>query len=148
MINPRLLRLVYACEFLIALIAIFTAWSEIGGQAALDLMFWAWKLGLGLALAAALVAYTAALVTEDAVWSMRSIKWLTATVILICAIGAVTYFYAVQVEAGDSDESAPSTVHHALSRKGSEMPAGSRCKGRQELMCVARQRPSELVISS
>ncbi len=53
--TKKLLRLVYAFEFLIALIAIFTAWSEIGGQAALDLMHWGWKLGLSIALAFAIV---------------------------------------------------------------------------------------------
>ena len=54
--SPKLLRLVYACEFLVALIAVFTTWSEIGGQATLDLMHWSWKLGLGFALSAAFVA--------------------------------------------------------------------------------------------
>ena len=117
MINPRLLRLIYACEFLVALIAIFTSWSEIGGQAALDLMHWSWKLGLSLALAAAFVAYTAALLTEESLWSLRSARWLTAIVVLTFAMGAVTYFYALQVDASDSDETAP-TVHHAVSRAG------------------------------
>ncbi|MBV8865751.1 MAG: hypothetical protein JO210_10195 [Acidobacteriaceae bacterium] len=115
MINPRLLRLIYACEFLLALLAIFTSWSEIGGQAALDLMHWSWKLGLGLALAAAFVAYTAALLTEESLWSLRSARWLTAMIVLIVAMGAVTYFYALQVDAGDSDETAP-TIHRALNR--------------------------------
>lgn len=115
MISPNLLRLIYACEFLVALIAIFTSWSEIGGQAALDLMHWSWKLGLSLALAAAFVAYTAALLTEESLWSLRSARWLTAMIVLIVAMGAVTYFYALQVDSGDSDETAP-TVHHAVSR--------------------------------
>jgi hypothetical protein len=116
-ISPKLLRLIYACEFLVALIAIFTAWSEIGGQAALDLMHWSWKLSFGLALAAAFVAYTAALLTEESLWSLRSARWLTAMIVLIFAMGAVTYFYALQVDTGDSDESPP-TVHHAVSRAG------------------------------
>jgi hypothetical protein len=112
--RSRLLRLVYACEFLLALVAIFTSWSEIGGQATLDLMFWGWKLGLSLALAAAFVAYTAALLNEDSVWSLRSARWFTCILFLLLAMGAVTYFYSLQVDAGDSDESAPSTVHHAM----------------------------------
>jgi hypothetical protein len=110
----KLLRLFYVCEFLLALVAIFAAWSEIGGQATLDLMHWTFKLGFGLALACAFVAYSAALVSEDAIWTLRSARWFTAIVILICAMGAVTYFYALQVEAGDSDESSPSP-HHAVS---------------------------------
>ncbi len=112
--NHRLMRLVYACEFLLALVAIFTAWSEIGGQAALDLMHWGWKLGLGFALAAAFVAYTAALVTEQSLWNLRSARWMTAMVVLLLAMGAVTYFYALQVDNGDSDDSTPSSAHHAV----------------------------------
>ncbi len=103
--TQKLLRLIYAFEFLIALVAIFTAWSEIGGQAALDLMHWGWKLGLSVSLAAAIVAYTAAVVGEESVWSMRSARWLTAIVLVILAIGAVTYFYVLQEDTGDSDES-------------------------------------------
>ena len=40
---PKYLRLAYMVEFFIAVLAVFTAWSEIGGQAALDLMPWGWK---------------------------------------------------------------------------------------------------------
>jgi uncharacterized membrane protein (UPF0136 family) len=103
--RPKLLRLVYAFEFLIALVAIFTAWSEIGGQAALDLMHWGWKLGLSLALAGAIVAYSAALVSEESIWTLRSARWLTAIILVTVAMGGVTYYYVVQEEATDSDES-------------------------------------------
>src|SRR5438552_13342339 len=103
--KPKLLRLVYAFEFLIGLVAIFTVWSEIGGQAALDLMHWGWKLGLSLALAGAIVAYTAALVSEEFVWSLRSARWLTAIIVVAAVMGAVTYYYVMQEEGTDSDES-------------------------------------------
>ena len=103
--RPKLLRVVYAFEFLVALIAIFTAWSEIGGQAALDLMHWGWKLGLSLALAGTIVAYTAALASEDSIWSFRSARWLTALIIVTVVMGGVTYYYVMQEEASDSDES-------------------------------------------
>ena len=63
--TAKSLRLAYVCEFLLALIAIFTAWSEIGGQSALDLMHWGWKLGFGLALASSIVGYTAAIVADE-----------------------------------------------------------------------------------
>lgn len=115
MISPKLLRLLYACEFLIALIAIFTTWSEIGGQATLDLMHWLWKLCFGFGLAGAFVAYTAVLVAEESVWSFRSARWLTIIVLLLCGLGVVTYFYSLQVDAGDSDETSPSTARHAVS---------------------------------
>jgi uncharacterized membrane protein (UPF0136 family) len=103
--RPKILRLVYAFEFLIALVAIFTAWSEIGGQAALDLMHWGWKLGLSLALAGAIVAYTAALVSEQSIWNLRSARWLTAIIIVTVVMGGVTYYYLMQEEATDSDDS-------------------------------------------
>ncbi len=102
--TSRLLRLVYAFEFLIAVIAIFTAWSEIGGQAALDLMHWGWKLGLSLGLAWAIVSYTAAVVAQDSLWTLRSARWLTAIVLLLLGIAVITYFYALQVDTGESDE--------------------------------------------
>ncbi|HZQ51342.1 MAG TPA: hypothetical protein VFB14_04045 [Bryobacteraceae bacterium] len=102
--TPKLLRLVYVLEFLVALIAIFTSWSEIGGQAALDLMHWGWKLGFGAGLAAAIVAYTAALVSEDSVWSLRSARWLTIIILVVCAIGIVTYYYMLQEDTGEPDD--------------------------------------------
>jgi hypothetical protein len=102
--TSRLLRALYIFEFLVAVIAIFTAWSEIGGQAALDLMHWGWKLGLGFGLAGALVGYTAAVVSNDRVWTIRSARWVMIIVLLTLAIGVVTYYYGLQVEAGESDE--------------------------------------------
>ena len=102
--TPRLLRLVYAFEFLIALIAIFTAWSEVGGQAALDLMHWGWKLGLSVGLALTFVLYTSALVSEDSPWSIRSARWLALMIAMFLGMGAVTYYYGLEAEAGESDE--------------------------------------------
>ena len=98
----RLLRLAYICEFLLALVAIFTAWSEID-QSALDLMHWGWKVGLSLPLAAAIVAFTAELLKQDTIWTLSSARWLTIIVILLLAIGIVTYYYALQVDNGDSE---------------------------------------------
>ena len=100
----KLLRFAYVCEFLLAIVAIFTAWSEIGGQSALDLMYWGWKLGLSVPLAAAIVAYTAALISEQHLWTLRSARWLTVILILLLAIGVVTYYYALQTDNGDTDE--------------------------------------------
>ncbi len=100
----RLLRLAYALEFLVALMTVFTAWSEIGGQDALDLMHWGWKLGFSLILSFALVAYTSALVSQDTLWSFGALRWLTAIVLILIAMGVVTYYYSLQERLGDSDE--------------------------------------------
>ncbi len=102
--RAKLIRLAYAFEYLVAMVAIFTAWSEIGGQAALDLMHWGYKLGFSVALAGAIVAYTAAVVSSESVWTIRSIRWLTVIVLIVAAMGIVTYFYALQQYSGDSDE--------------------------------------------
>ena len=110
MLSPKLMRLVFACEFLIALIAIFAAWSEIGGQAALDLMHWAWKFGFSVALSIAFVGYSAALVAEENIWNMRSARWLSAILILLLAIGAVTYYYALQADSDASDDNTQSAI--------------------------------------
>jgi hypothetical protein len=99
--TPKYLRLVYAFEFLVAVVAIFAAWSEIGGQAALDLMHWAWKLGFGLSLAASIVACTAAAVAGESAWTLRSARWLAIILLLVGAMGAVTYYYALQAEASE-----------------------------------------------
>lgn len=103
--TPRLVRLAYVCEFLLAIVAIFTAWSEIGGQAALDLMYWPWKFGLGTLLALAIVALTAALVNEDALITLRSARWLAVIIALLAGMGAVTYYYSLEEDNGDSDDS-------------------------------------------
>ena len=56
----RLLYVLYAIEFLIALIAIFTVWSQVGGQGHLDLLPWYVKLSTAMALAWSTVRFTSA----------------------------------------------------------------------------------------
>jgi hypothetical protein len=109
--SAKLFRLAYVCEFLLALVAIFTGWSEVGGQAALDQMYWGWKLGFGLALAGAIVGYTAAIAAGDSIWTMRSVRWLVAIGLLMAAIGVITDYYAQDTGVpGDSDESGTVTL--------------------------------------
>lgn len=102
--TPKLLRLAYLSEFFLAVIAIFTAWSEIGGQTTLDAMPWGWKFGLGLGLSAACVGYTAAAVSQDSIWAKSVSKWLAAIIVLTLAIGLVTYFYAFQAAVNDGGD--------------------------------------------
>jgi uncharacterized membrane protein (UPF0136 family) len=102
--TAKLLRFGYVCEFLLAILAIFTAWSEIGGQAALDLMHWGWKLGFALALAVAIVALTASLMAEDAWLTLRTARWLAAILAILLGMGTVTYYYSLAEDNGDSDD--------------------------------------------
>jgi len=108
--TQKLLRFAYVCEFLLALMAIFTAWSEIGGQAALDLMHWGWKLGFGFALAACVVGYTVAIVTSEKIRTWRASGWLMAILLLTIGMGVVTYYYTLEEESVESDEPSSGTV--------------------------------------
>jgi len=102
--TPKLLRFAFVCEFLLALAATFTAWPEIGGEAALELMPWSFKLGFGVALATCVVGFTATIVDAENVVSARSAGWFSCIVVLAVAMGVVTYYYTLEAESGDSDE--------------------------------------------
>jgi hypothetical protein len=98
------LRLFYAVEFLIALIATFTVWSQVGGQYHLDLMAWYWKLGLGTAIAFAAVKATAAAVAGTRAWNSRTLKWISIILALALACGAVTYYYHLTEPPADEED--------------------------------------------
>ena len=101
----KLLRLTFVFEFLVAMVAIFTAWSEVGGQSVLDAMAWYWKLGLSVLLSAAIVGYSAALVAEEKLWSFRSAKWAAGILLALAAIGIVTLYFQLQSDDGNGDDS-------------------------------------------
>lgn len=101
--DPRLLRIVYTVEFLIALVAVFIVWSSVGGQNHLDAMPWYWKLFLGGASGLACVKLTAAAVNYDRPWNFQTIKWSVWLLALLLACGAITYYYHL-AEQGDEDE--------------------------------------------
>ena len=105
--RQRLLRLAFALEFLLALVAIFTAWSEVGGQAVLDAMTWFWKLGFSLSLAGAAVGFTSAICADERFWTVRSARWLTAIFLIMIGMGAVTYYFQLQADESDSEENSP-----------------------------------------
>ncbi|HLY19335.1 MAG TPA: hypothetical protein VKR61_19045 [Bryobacteraceae bacterium] len=88
-----MLRLFYAIEFLIALIAAYTVWSQVGGQGHLDIMAWYWKLGLGTAIAFATVKATAAAVKGVRAWNARTLRWISIILALAMICGAVTFYY-------------------------------------------------------
>ena len=118
--TAKLLRLGYVCEFLLAIVAIFTAWSEIGGEAALELMHWGWKFGFVVALALAIVGFTASLITQDAWFTLRSVRWLAGVMALVVAMGAITYYYSLEEDNGESDDQ--STISRLRSPKFLQYP--------------------------
>jgi hypothetical protein len=88
-----LLRPLLIVEFLVAIQAIFTLWSQVGGQYHLELMFWPWKFGIGIAAAGLIVAITASLARNGGSVTRRvwvSCALLSAVVVLA---GVVTYYY-------------------------------------------------------
>jgi hypothetical protein len=99
-----ILRLAYATQFLIALIAVFILWSQVGGQNHLDLMPWYLKLGLGLGAAFASVKSTAASVSGERPWNGASLKWLGILLALLLGCGLASYYYHLYGESDEQDE--------------------------------------------
>lgn len=99
-----LLRLAYATQFLLALIAVFFLWSEVGGQGHLDLMPWYLKLVLGSGAAFAVVRATAASVGHESAWNGQTLRWLGILLALLVACGAVTYYYHLYGESDEDDD--------------------------------------------
>jgi high-affinity Fe2+/Pb2+ permease len=90
---PRILRLAYVSEFLLALLTILTLWSEVGGQDHLDLMPWYVKLVLSTALAFAVVMGTVSLVADDKALNRKALVWIGLIALILVAMASVTYYY-------------------------------------------------------
>ncbi len=103
-LNPSWLRLAYALEFLIALIAIISLWSEVGGEGHLDLMPWYIKLGCILGLAWCCVRFSASMVEQQRVWTGRAIGWFVGILLFCLLMGGITYYYHLHEDQDDGDE--------------------------------------------
>ncbi len=99
-----ILRLAYVALFLVALIAIFVLWSEVGGQNHLDLMPWYWKLVLGGGAAFAATRATAAAVSEKQAWNGRVRRWCMLLVLLLVACGLATYYAHIYFESDEDQQ--------------------------------------------
>jgi hypothetical protein len=96
-----LLRLAYATQFMIALIAVFVGWAQVGGQTHLDLMPWYVKLGLGGGAALAAVRATQHAVENKAGWNGGTVKWFGILLALLMGCGLASYYFHIY---GESDE--------------------------------------------
>ena len=103
-LNPSWLRLAYALEFLIALIAIISLWSEVGGEGHLDLMPWYTKLGCIVGLAWCCVRFTASIVEQQKFWTRRTVGWFAGIFFFCIAMGAITYYYHLHEQQDDGDD--------------------------------------------
>src|ERR1039458_6672035 len=109
--RPRAIpRLAYATLFPIALIAVFTLWSQVGGQSHLDLMPWYLKLGLGGGAAFAAVKATAAAVAGAHSWNAGTLKWIGILLLLLTGCGLASYYCHMYLETDEEDQPDNGTV--------------------------------------
>ncbi|MDE3166410.1 MAG: hypothetical protein KGN36_11445 [Acidobacteriota bacterium] len=98
-----ILRLAYIALFLLALIAVFTLWSQVGGQGHLDLVPWSVKLVLGCTAAYAVTRAASAAVAGEHGWIGHSVKWtgVALAALLLCGLASL---YAHNNLEDNSDE--------------------------------------------
>jgi len=109
----HLLRPLLIVEFLLALEVLFTAWSEIGGQYHLDLMFWPWKLGIGFGSAWLITMITANLVHSEGQVTAKVVVYCSLLFLVCATAGVVTWYYHLH-EPADQDEDDEETVTPAV----------------------------------
>ena len=115
------LRLVYIGEFLVAIMAILSLWSQVGGQGHLDLMPWYLKLALTCGLALVTVMGTVAAVSHPDAWNAKTIAFVILGLLIACAMGAASYYYHLHESDEDNDEDtapAVAAVTPAVSTSG------------------------------
>jgi hypothetical protein len=120
-----LLRLAYATQFLIALIAVFVLWSQVGGQSHLDYMAWQVKLLLGGAAAFSVVKATAAAVSGERAWNGKTLRWLGILLVLLVGCGLASYYVHQYVEPADDDQQDNSAMLLKGLRTGVNGPSNS-----------------------
>jgi hypothetical protein len=102
--DNRLLRPLLIVEFLIAVQTIYTIWSEVGGQYHLDLMFWPWKLAIGLISSGLIVAITANLVRNEGKITGRALMFCSFLIVTFIVAGVVTYYYHLNEPADQNED--------------------------------------------
>jgi hypothetical protein len=119
-----LLRLAYATQFLIALIAVYVLWSQVGGQSHLDYMAWPLKLLLGGGAAFSAVKATSAAVSGERTWNGKTLRWLGILLVLLVGCGLASYYVHLYVEPEEDDQQDSSAVF-LLAPRGGRPPARS-----------------------
>jgi len=109
-----ILRLAYTTLFLIALLAVFELWSQVGGQSHLDLMPWYLKLVLGTGAAFSVVKAAAAAVAGERAWNRQTLRWAGILLVLLIGCGLASYYvhlYGEEDEQDDQNVSRSGKVH-------------------------------------
>jgi predicted permease len=102
-----ILRLAYTTLFLIALLAVFELWSQVGGQTHLDLIPWYIKLVLGMGAAFATVKAAAAAVGGEKAWNRRTLRWTVILALLLVCCGLASYYAHLYSEDDDDNDDQP-----------------------------------------
>ena len=102
--SPHWLRIAYVAELLLAIPAVYTLWSQVGGQGHLDMMPWYWKLLLGGAMSLACVFATAAAAERDRALNARVLLWVGVIVLSAIGMALITYYYHLHEETDQDDE--------------------------------------------
>jgi hypothetical protein len=110
--GPSWLRMAYALEFLIAMIATFSTWSQVGGQGHMDLLPWYIKLACSLSLSWCCVRFTAALVEHEKAWNHHSFVWFIGMIMVALVMGGITYYYHLHEvpDEPDTDDTTATSV--------------------------------------
>src|ERR1700678_4570636 len=110
--DTRIMRPLMIVEFLIAIQAIFTFWSEVGGQYHLDLMFWPWKFGLSIAAAGLIVAITSSLLQSIGAITRLALTLCSFLILVVVVADMVTYFSHLNEppEQDDQTDDAPARI--------------------------------------
>ena len=119
--NRAWLRLAYIFEFWIALLVIFTVWSQVGGQGHLDLIAWYIKLLCSVSLAWSAVKMTHAMVENARAWNHSTVRWFLAVVAISAVIAGITYWYHLH-EVTDEPESDENTAATTIDRLPTPTP--------------------------
>lgn len=98
------LRIAYTCEFLLATLASFTMWSQVGGQGHLDLMPWYWKLIPVVGISGSIVGFTSATAASERAITRKSAVWALTIILFGVAMGLITYYYHVNEPLDEQDD--------------------------------------------
>jgi hypothetical protein len=127
-----LLRLAYTTQFLIALIAIFVLWGQVGGQSHLELVPWYLKLVFGTGAAFAAVKATAAAVGPERSWNGRSLRWLGVAIALLICCGLASYYAHLNEETDEEDQPDAGSVTSAVRPRSSPLEPGLSIRARSD----------------
>ncbi len=109
-------RFAFALVFLVACVAVYTVWAQVGPQAHLDLMPWHWKLICGIGLSGSITGLTVAAGERTRIWHAKTLIWLALCLAFIVVMAALTYHIHVTEPSEDEEEDSNSAPAHAVVR--------------------------------